>query len=377
MQRISFLGIELDSVSWTARLTQERAQSVLNCLKTLSGRMAVSLKLFQRLLGHVAATAVISCAWLLHMKPPQHWLYGRVLRSAWQCGTHRVQITPACRRTFSLWTDPSFLWVGVPLEQVTRHAVLLTDASATSLGATYNRHAVSPSPPLLESEASEWLHIGPAGPGFRELMILATAPPWPIPLRKYLLSQRWGTLWHPCPGRDVEVLGDLPQEVALTIASPWAPSTRRTYALKWNLFIEWCSSHCEDLPLEEADPPLALLCPVCALRQYVDRTQSFRTSEKLFVCYGGQQKGKAVSKQRMAHWIVDAITLTYEAQGAPCLLRLSAHSTRGVASSWVLACGASLADICRAAGWMSPNTFARFYSLRVELVFSCLLTSNG
>ncbi len=116
MQRISFLGIELDSVSWTARLTQERAQSVLNCLKTLSGRMAVSLKLFQRLLGHVAATAVISCAWLLHMKPPQHWLYGRVLRSAWQCGTHRVQITPACRRTFSLWTDPSFLWVGVPLE---------------------------------------------------------------------------------------------------------------------------------------------------------------------------------------------------------------------------------------------------------------------
>ncbi len=84
------------------------------------------------------------------------------------------------------------------------------------------------------------------------------------------------------------------------------------------------------LPLEEADPALALLCPVRALRQYVDRTQSFRTSEQLFVCYGGQQKGKAVSKQRMAHWIVDAITLAYEAQGA-------------------LARGASLADICTAA----------------------------
>ncbi len=36
---------------------------------------------------------------------------------------------------------------------------------------------------------------------FPELMLLATAPPWPIPLRKYLLSQRWGTLWHPSPGR--------------------------------------------------------------------------------------------------------------------------------------------------------------------------------
>ncbi len=43
-----------------------------------------------------------------------------------------------------------------------------------------------------------------------------------------------------------EVLGDLPQEVALTIASARAPSTRWAYALKWNLFIEWCSSHRED-----------------------------------------------------------------------------------------------------------------------------------
>ncbi len=36
------------------------------------------------------------------------------------------------------------------------------------------------------------------------------------------------------------------QEVALTIASARAPSTRRAYALKWNLFVEWCSSHRED-----------------------------------------------------------------------------------------------------------------------------------
>ncbi len=328
------------------------------------------------------------------------------------------------------------------------------------------------------------------------------------------------------PGWDAEVLADLPQEVALTITSARAPSTRRAYTLKWNLFVEWCSSHQEDpqrcsiravlsflqqglerrlspstlkvyvaaisayhdpvegksvgkhnlvvrflrgarrlnpprppslpswdlalvlralitapfeplqsvelkflsmktllltalasikrvgdlqafsvddsclqfgpadssatlrprpgyvpkvpttpfrdqvvnlqaLPPEEADPALALLCPVRALRQYTDRTQSFRTSEQLFVCYGGQQKGKAVSKQRMAHWILDAITLAYEAQGVPCPLRLRAHSTRGVASSWALARGASLADICRAAGWATPNTFARFYSLRV------------
>ncbi len=340
------------------------------------------------------------------------------------------------------------------------------------------------------------------------------------------------------PRRDAEVLGDLPQEVVDTITSARAPSTRHAYALKWNLFVEWCSSHREDprrcpirvvlsflqqglerrlspstlkvyvaaiaanhdpvegksvgkhdwvvrflrgarrlnpprppsipswdlslvlgalqqgpfeplqtvepkflsmktllllalasikrvgdlhafsvddsclqfgpadsqiilrprlgyvpkvpttpfrdqvvslqaLPPEEADLALALLCPVRALRHYVDRTQSFRTSDQLFVCHGGRQKGNAISKQRMAHWIVDAITLAYQAQGVPCPFRLRAHSTRSVASSWALAHGASLTDICRAAGWATPNTFARLYSLRVEPVSSCVLTSNG
>ncbi len=124
-------------------------------------------------------------------------------------------------------------------------------------------------------------------------------------------------------------------------------------------------------------PSPALLCPVHALRWYVDRTQSFRTSDQLFVCYGGRQKGNDVSKQRMAHWLVDAITLAYQAQGEPCPLRLRAHSTRIVSSSWALARGASLTDICSTVVWATLNTFARFYSLCVETVSSCALTSNG
>ncbi len=143
MQRISFLGMEFDSVNQTARLTQERAQSVLNCFKTLSGRTAVPLKLFQRLLGHMAAAAVTVPLGLLHMRPLQHWLYGRIPRWAWKRGTYRVQITPVCRKTFRPWSDPSFLRAGVPLEQVSRHAVVFTDASTTGWGATYNGHAVS------------------------------------------------------------------------------------------------------------------------------------------------------------------------------------------------------------------------------------------
>ncbi len=71
------------------------------------------------------------------------------------------------------------------------------------------------------------------------------------------------------------------------------------------------------LPSEEPDPALALLCPVRALHIYVDRTWSFRSSEQLFVCHGGQQKGKAVSKQRLAHWIVDAVALAYQSGPFP------------------------------------------------------------
>uniref|UniRef100_A0A672QCP4 Fibroblast growth factor n=1 Tax=Sinocyclocheilus grahami TaxID=75366 RepID=A0A672QCP4_SINGR len=49
-------------------------------------------------------------------------------------------------------------------------------------------------------------------------------------------------------------------------------------------------------PLEEADLALALICPAQALRWYIDRTQSFRTSDQLFVCYGGLIEISAVER---------------------------------------------------------------------------------
>ncbi len=105
--------------------------------------MAAPLKQFQRLLGHMAAAAAVTPLGLLHMRPLQHWLHGRVPRWAWQSGTLRVQVTPACHQTFTPWSDLSFLRAGVPLEQVSRHAVVYTDASAKGWGATFNGLAVS------------------------------------------------------------------------------------------------------------------------------------------------------------------------------------------------------------------------------------------
>ncbi len=444
---------EFDSVNQTARLTQERAQSVLNCFKTLSGRTAVPLKLFQRLLGHMAAAAVTVPLGLLHMRPLQHWLYGRIPRWVWKRGTYRVQITPACRKTFRPWSDPSFLRAGVPLEQVSRHAVVFTDGALTitSAWAPSTRRAYT----LKWNLFVEWCSSHQEDP--RRCSIRAVLSFLqqglerrlsPSTLKVYVAAI---SAYHdPVEGKSVGKHNlvvrflrgarrlnpprppslpswDLALVLRALITAPFEPlqsvelkflsmktllltalaSIKRVGDLQAFSVDDSCLQfgpadssatlrprpgyvpkvpttpfrdqvvNLQALPPEEADPALALLCPVRALRQYTDRTQSFRTSEQLFVCYGGQQKGKAVSKQRMAHWIVDAITLAYEAQGVPCPLRLRAHSTRGVASSWALARGASLADICRAAGWATPNTFARFYSLRVEPVSSCVLTSNG
>ncbi len=47
-------------------------------------------------------------------------------------------------------------------------------------------------------------------------------------------------------GWDVAVLSDLPPAVVDTITQARAPSTMQAYALKWSLFVNWCSSRRED-----------------------------------------------------------------------------------------------------------------------------------
>ncbi len=119
------------------------------------------------------------------------------------------------------------------------------------------------------------------------------------------------------------------------------------------------------------------VCPVRALRIYIDRSASFRQSDQLFVCYGGCARGRAVSKQRLSHWIVDAITAAYTSQGLECPLHIRGHSTRAIASSWAWSRGMSIRDICVAAGWSSQNTFARFYKLDVQSFASQVLSVSG
>nr|XP_061814201.1 uncharacterized protein LOC133604909 [Nerophis lumbriciformis] len=108
-----------------------------------------------------------------------------------------------------------------------------------------------------------------------------------------------------------------------------------------------------------------LLCPVRALRLYVDSTASFRRSSQLFVCYGARGRGSALSKQRLSHWVVDTISYSYQMACRPLPSGVRCHSTRGVATSWAALKGVPLEDICAAASWSAPGTFFRFYCLDV------------
>ena len=92
----------------------------------------------------------------------------------------------------------------------------------------------------------------------------------------------------------------------------------------------------------------------------------WRKSDQLFVCFGSPNKGSPVSKQRMSKWVVEAISLAYEAAGQPSPLAVRSHSTRSMAAFKAHISGVSLQDVCHAAGWSSPHTFVRFYSLDLD-----------
>ena len=143
VRSISFLGIQLDSVAMSARLSPERAQSVLSCVQKLSRSPTVPLKQFQRLLGHMASAAAVTPLGLMHMRPLQHWLRSRVPRWPWRQGSYRVHVTPVCLKTLGPWKDISFLRAGVPLGQVSRRILVTTDASNTGWGAVCNGQAAA------------------------------------------------------------------------------------------------------------------------------------------------------------------------------------------------------------------------------------------
>ncbi len=135
----------LDSVNQTARLTQERAQSVLNCLNTFKNRTAAPLKQVSEAPGAYggcsAAVTTTGAALYEYRFNTDSMAESRGGRG--RAARLRVQVTPACCQTFTPWSDPSFLRAGVPLEQGLQARCGLHGCLRQGLGGTFNGLAVS------------------------------------------------------------------------------------------------------------------------------------------------------------------------------------------------------------------------------------------
>ncbi|KAJ8344349.1 hypothetical protein SKAU_G00316780 [Synaphobranchus kaupii] len=115
----------------------------------------------------------------------------------------------------------------------------------------------------------------------------------------------------------------LPLRVINTIQSARATSTRTLHDLKWRVFEKWCeekhvvSFQCSVAEVlcflqEMLDKGMAFstikeesrlnaLCPVQALRVYVDRTKGFRKSNQLFVSWASTHRDAALQAGNSLH----------------------------------------------------------------------------
>ena len=101
------------------------------------------------------------------------------------------------------------------------------------------------------------------------------------------------------------------------------------------------------------------LCPVRALRYYLERTLDFRQNkELLFVSF---KKGfdKDTSPATISSWIKQTVILCYELSDQEALIvhQVKAHYVRAFAPSKAFQSGISLEQILSACHWKSHNTF--------------------
>ena len=107
-----------------------------------------------------------------------------------------------------------------------------------------------------------------------------------------------------------------------------------------------------------------IIVPCLCIQDAGVNGQAYGTADRLFVAYGGTAPGRAISKQRIAHWLVDCIAWAYDQAGMD-LPRVGAHSTRKTATSVACLRGVPMEEILQAADWASPGVFISRYLISV------------
>ena len=105
------------------------------------------------------------------------------------------------------------------------------------------------------------------------------------------------------------------------------------------------------------------LCPVRALRYYLDKTKDLRDKKDLVFVSFKKNFNKDISPSTISSWIRQTVLLCYQLsdQESLALHQVKAHDVRAFAASKAFQGGVSLEQILSACHWKSHNTYTQFY----------------
>ena len=105
------------------------------------------------------------------------------------------------------------------------------------------------------------------------------------------------------------------------------------------------------------------LCPVRALRYYLDRTKDLRKGKELVFVSFRKSFQKDIVPATISSWIKQTVLLCYQLsdEDTQNLLQVKAHDVRAFAASKAFQGGVSLDQILSACHWKAHNTFTQFY----------------
>ena len=105
------------------------------------------------------------------------------------------------------------------------------------------------------------------------------------------------------------------------------------------------------------------LCPVRALRYYLDRTKDLRSGKDLVFVSFRKSFQKDIVPATVSSWIKQTVLLCYQLsdQEAQTMHQVRAHDVRAFAASKAFQGGVSLDQILSACHWKAHNTFTQFY----------------
>ena len=105
------------------------------------------------------------------------------------------------------------------------------------------------------------------------------------------------------------------------------------------------------------------LCPVRALKYYLDRTKDLRKNKNLLFVAIKEGFTRDISRAIISFWCKHIILLAYEKSdsGSQQVYQVKAYDMCSMAASLAFKGGVSLNEILEACFWKSHNTFTNFY----------------